>query len=95
MDFFTFLPKEWLGFEAWSTRVFYIELQLNKVEYQLKPRNTCTQHKYVLIQYSMYVDIYGYICIYMYMLHYKESAIQGFSNARILLPPPSLETSAH
>lgn len=43
----------------------YIELQLNKAEYQLKPKNTCTQHKYVLIQYSMYVDIYVYIYAYI------------------------------
>lgn len=31
----------------------------------------------------------------MYMLHYKENAIQDFSTARILLPPANLETSAH
>lgn len=80
------------GFQAWSTRVFYIELQLNKAEYQLKLKTTSTQQIYVLIQYSMYVCIY--IRINMYMSHYKDSPIQDFSIARILLPPPSLETSA-
>lgn len=68
-------------------------MQLNKAEYQLKPKDTSTQHIYVLIQYSMYV--YMYICINMYMLHYKESAIQDFSIARILLPPAIPESSVH
>lgn len=49
-------------------------MQLNKAEYQLKPKDTSTQHIYVLIQYSMYV---------LFMLHYKESAIQDFSTAII------------
>lgn len=30
----------------------------------------------------------------MYTLHYKEGAIQDFSTARMLLPPPRFETSA-
>lgn len=64
MDFYL-LPKEWLGFKASSTRVFYAELQLNEAEYQLQPKNTSTQHIYVLIQYSMYVCIYMHKYVYV------------------------------
>lgn len=55
-------------------------------------------HKYsahICVDTVQYVCVYIYICINMYMLHYKESAIQDFLIARILLPPAIPESSVH
>lgn len=53
------------GFQSFINQSLLRWLQLNEAEYQLQPKNTSTQHIYVLIQYSMYVCIYMHKYVYV------------------------------
>lgn len=67
-------------------------MQLNKAEYQLKPKDTSTQHIYVLIQYSMYVYIYMHKYVYVTL---QGECHSGLLNCNNLLPPAIPESFVH